>query len=84
VSSKLVYSQEGLICDETLVRKLEAALKKEKIPPVGIYSGAGYDALAMAALCPVAMLFVRCKNGLSHHPDETVDIKRTRLPPKES
>jgi allantoate deiminase len=24
----------------------------------------------MAALTPVAMLFVRCRDGLSHHPDE--------------
>jgi allantoate deiminase len=35
-------------------------------------SGAGHDAVALAALCPVAMLFVRCERGLSHHPDESV------------
>ena len=33
-------------------------------------SGAGHDAAAMAAICPVAMLFVRCQGGISHHPDE--------------
>jgi len=33
-------------------------------------SGAGHDAAAIAAITPVAMLFVRCKNGLSHHPAE--------------
>jgi allantoate deiminase len=26
----------------------------------------------MASMCPVAMLFVRCRDGLSHHPDEFV------------
>ena len=35
-------------------------------------SGAGHDAVAMSALGPVAMLFVRCKGGVSHHPDESV------------
>jgi len=52
VNSELIYGQEGLICDDVLVQKLEAAIQKENIPPVKIYSGAGHDALAMAALCP--------------------------------
>jgi len=33
-------------------------------------SGATHDASAMADLCPMAMLFVRCRDGVSHHPDE--------------
>jgi allantoate deiminase len=33
-------------------------------------SGATHDAAAMADLCPTAMLFVRCKNGVSHSPEE--------------
>jgi allantoate deiminase len=33
-------------------------------------SGAGHDGVALAELCPVAMLFVRCRDGVSHHPDE--------------
>jgi allantoate deiminase len=74
VEVRLVYSQEGVICGDGLVRKLEAALRKEKISPVSMYSGAGHDGLAMASLCLVAMLFVRCKDGLSHHPDEAIDM----------
>ena len=34
--------------------------------------GAGHDAVAMATLCPVAMLFVRCKGGVSHNPAESI------------
>jgi acetylornithine deacetylase/succinyl-diaminopimelate desuccinylase-like protein len=38
-------------------------------------SGAGHDAMMMAALAPVGMLFVRCGNGgISHHPSETLDV----------
>jgi allantoate deiminase len=40
--------------------------------PVGLPSGAGHDAAIMAAIAPVAMLFVRCAAGISHHPGESV------------
>ncbi|WP_245261571.1 M20/M25/M40 family metallo-hydrolase [Ancylobacter sp. FA202] len=33
-------------------------------------SGAGHDGQAMAKLCPVGMLFVRCTGGISHNPAE--------------
>ena len=37
-------------------------------------SGAGHDAMMMASLTEVGMLFVRCGNGgISHHPDESLD-----------
>jgi allantoate deiminase len=35
-------------------------------------SGAGHDAAQVAELTPVAMLFVRCKGGISHNPAESV------------
>ena len=35
-------------------------------------SGAGHDAVSLAQLTDVGMLFVRCKDGISHHPDESV------------
>jgi allantoate deiminase len=36
-------------------------------------SGATHDASAMADLCPVGMIFTRCRDGISHNPDEYVD-----------
>jgi allantoate deiminase len=38
-------------------------------------SGAGHDAAVMSAIAPVAMLFVRCAGGISHHPDEAVTVE---------
>ena len=35
-------------------------------------SGAGHDAMAMAHLTEIGMLFVRCKDGISHHPAESM------------
>jgi allantoate deiminase len=38
-------------------------------------SGAGHDAAVLSKVCPAAMLFVRCRGGVSHHPDESVKEK---------
>jgi acetylornithine deacetylase/succinyl-diaminopimelate desuccinylase-like protein len=35
-------------------------------------SGAGHDAAVMARITEMAMLFVRCKGGISHNPAESV------------
>ncbi len=40
--------------------------------PLGLWSRAGHDAMAMAAVTDIGMLFVRCHDGISHHPDEDV------------
>ena len=52
--------------DERLSAALGADLPR-------LVSGAGHDAAMMAAIVPAAMLFVRCRGGVSHHPDESVD-----------
>ncbi|NHA67105.1 allantoate amidohydrolase [Phycicoccus flavus] len=40
--------------------------------PMCLWSRAGHDAMAMASVTDVAMLFVRCEDGVSHHPAENV------------
>ncbi|TYB83185.1 M20 family metallo-hydrolase [Maritimibacter fusiformis] len=65
------YAQAATPCDPALSDRLAAAVSATtgKAAP-SLPSGATHDASAMADLCPVAMLFVRCRDGLSHHPDE--------------
>ena len=41
-------------------------------------SGAGHDAMIVAARMPAAMLFLRSPGGISHHPDESVLRRRCR------
>jgi allantoate deiminase len=53
--------------------RLRAAIEGGGLPVVEIASGAGHDAVSAAELtAEVAMLFVRCRGGISHHPDELV------------
>jgi allantoate deiminase len=40
--------------------------------PLGLWSRAGHDAMAVAAVADIAMLFLRCHDGISHHPGEDV------------
>ena len=59
-------------CDPGIQAGLSAALSRLQIPVRALPSGAGHDAMAMAALCPVGMLFVRCEGGVSHNPAESM------------
>jgi allantoate deiminase len=65
------YHQPATPCDPALSDRLAAAVAAETgAPAPRLPSGATHDASAMADLCPVAMLFVRCKDGVSHRPEE--------------
>ena len=47
--------------------------------PMALWSPAGHDAMAIAAVTDVGMLFLRCADGISHSPEEsvrTVDVAR--------
>jgi allantoate deiminase len=59
-------------CDGAQVARMRQAVRRQQGRVLEMVSGAGHDAAMMARLAPVAMLFVRCKNGVSHHPDEAV------------
>jgi allantoate deiminase len=58
--------------DPGLVDDARRALARAGEPPPVLVSGAGHDAAVMASLCPTLLLFVRCREGLSHHPGEHV------------
>ena len=60
-------------CDPQLMDLMDAAVMDAGQPPFRLVSGAGHDAMVMAALCPTAMLFIRCRDGISHNPAEHVD-----------
>ena len=67
-----VQQTAAVACDAALTQLFCRAVERHERKVLSLPSGAGHDAAAMAALCPVAMLFLRCKGGLSHHPAEAV------------
>lgn len=64
--------QPAVPMDERLTAFLAEAMEAVGLPGKRMPSGAGHDAMVMAARLPTAMLFLRSPGGLSHHPDEAV------------
>jgi allantoate deiminase len=59
-------------CSPELTALLREAASQHQPDVIALASGAGHDAATMARITPAAMLFVRCREGISHHPDESV------------
>lgn len=76
VQTEQTYAQQGVLCNPDLQQVLSRAAGSTRAgsTPPALMSGATHDASAMADLCPVGMLFVRCREGISHHPDESVTV----------
>jgi allantoate deiminase len=64
--------QPAVPMDERLTVLLTDAIDAAGYPVKAMPSGAGHDAMVMAARVPTAMLFLRSPGGISHHPAETV------------
>jgi N-carbamoyl-L-amino-acid hydrolase len=53
-----------------MIGLIEARAEALNLGSIRLASGAFHDALYMARICPTAMIFIPCRGGLSHHPDE--------------
>lgn len=73
LSVRQVHDLPASPCDPALMDLLDAATAEAGHRPFRLVSGAGHDAMIMAALCPTAMLFLRCRGGVSHNPAEHVE-----------
>ncbi len=60
-------------CAPWLIGQFDNAVRNCGLNPLHLPSGAGHDGMAMIALGPIGMLFVRCKAGISHSPLESVE-----------
>ncbi len=63
-------THSATLCSLSLTRQLARSVRAVQGRSFSLMSGAGHDGVVMSALTPIAMLFVRCRGGLSHHPDE--------------
>ena len=64
------HEAEATPCDATLSAALEARSRAAGADPIRLPSGAGHDAMSFRDVLPVAMLFTRCRGGVSHNPAE--------------
>ena len=59
-------------CSKDLTSLLSQSVRAREGQTFTLASGAGHDGVIVSSIAPIAMLFVRCRKGLSHHPDEFV------------
>jgi ureidoglycolate amidohydrolase len=67
---EILNSDAPAACDSTVVEALAAACDIQHLPYQRMVSRAYHDSLFMARIAPTAMLFIPCRGGFSHRPDE--------------
>ncbi|MGI4942476.1 MAG: allantoate amidohydrolase [Janthinobacterium lividum] len=72
VQCQCIHDAPAVACAPALQSLIQAAIEGLGVPPLHLASGAGHDAMTMARLCPVGMLFTRCWRGISHNPAESI------------
>src|SRR5580700_8974236 len=70
----VTHENRTVPCAPWLKAQVAAAVAAEGYPVFELPSGAGHDGMAMVDIADVGMLFVRCRGGISHHPDEHVEV----------
>ena len=82
VRTELVNADSPALCAPQVVGALSEACRKHNLKFVPMVSRAYHDSLFMSRIAPSAMLFIPCRNGYSHRPDEYAtpeDIARGTL-----
>ena len=70
VRSETVNADSPALCDSGVVKVLERACETHRVSFEPMISRAYHDSLFMSALAPTAMIFIPCRGGVSHRPDE--------------
>jgi allantoate deiminase len=69
-SVSVTHTAKAVPCDQRLIESFSQAISAEGYALHALPSGAGHDAMVMAEVWPVGMVFVRCAGGISHNPAE--------------
>ena len=70
----LLHTADAVPCDPSLTVLIRDSIAAEGLPILELPSGAGHDGMAVAAIAPIAMVFVRCRGGVSHNPAEFASL----------
>ena len=70
---KRVWEAPGVSFDDSCINSVRRATQQFEYPVMELVSGAGHDACNIAAVAPISMIFVPCKDGLSHNEAESIE-----------
>lgn len=72
IEPALTHEAAAVPCAPWLMARIERALAAHGVAPHRLPSGAGHDGMALAGLTDIAMIFIRCRGGISHNPAEAI------------
>jgi N-carbamoyl-L-amino-acid hydrolase len=75
IGIETVNADAPAICDTNIIAALAASCEAQGRTYRRMISRAYHDSLFMSRICPVAMLFIPCRDGVSHRPDEYASEK---------
>ena len=70
IQSQLLNADSPADCDPAIIQVLSESCRKHRFKFLPMVSRAYHDSLFISRIAPVAMLFIPCRNGYSHRPDE--------------
>lgn len=70
VTVELLQEMPPVLCSELVQNAAKEACQKLGFDVFTLPSGASHDGVQLAGLCPIGMIFVRSKDGVSHSPEE--------------
>lgn len=79
VTIEVLVNNPSVLLDETIAEQLFDAGNQEAYLAHRMDSGAGHDVMNMAQVWPSGLLFIPCKDGLSHHPDEYAAVEDLKM-----
>jgi N-carbamoyl-L-amino-acid hydrolase len=74
IEAAALVREAPVLVEPRMVAAAEAAAAAVGVPCRRLTSGASHDANHMARLCPIALLFVPCRDGRSHCPEEWAEV----------
>lgn len=79
VDVKLTKNEEPVSLDGSIIKLLRSICRKRRVAHRLMPSGAGHDAMKVARIAPTGMLFIPCREGISHNPAESAEIGHVAL-----
>jgi ureidoglycolate amidohydrolase len=73
VNFELLNADAPADCSPEIIEAISQSCRRHEVQFLRMVSRAYHDSLFMARIAPVAMLFIPCRNGYSHRPDEYAD-----------
>nr|WP_210023341.1 MULTISPECIES: Zn-dependent hydrolase [unclassified Paenibacillus] len=79
IATNILSDEDPVILDKHVLSYVSSRCDNLGITYQNMMSGAGHDAMNMAQLCPVGLIFIPSKDGLSHHKDEYSSIEQIAI-----